>query len=77
MGVKAKNIFFLNLPQTLSEDDLREVTPAESIAEGSELNESFIFHSKNNGKLEHRLPQKGNINLKFYFVYSIINTCFL
>ena len=69
MVLRLKIHFLLNLPQTLSEDDLREVTPAESIAEGSELNESFIFQSKNNGKLEHRLPQKGNIKFKFRYVY--------
>jgi hypothetical protein len=45
--------------QTLAEDELRGGTPAESLAGGSELNESFIFHSDKNSQII-KSNKKGN-----------------
>jgi hypothetical protein len=45
--------------QTLAEDELRGGTPAESLAGGSELNESFIFHSDKNLQII-KSNKKGN-----------------
>ncbi len=64
--------------QTLAEDELRSGTPAESLAEGSELNESFIFQSEKNGKIVgHRQQSQKGLNYLYFGAIQIIRDTFL
>ena len=65
----------LNLFQTLAEDELRSGTPAESVADGSELNESFIFQSEKNGKIVRRKQSQKGLNSLFHMEGRGFESC--